>query len=416
MVKLQEKICVFAYKFYARFTIVSHPHKEIMMYPHEIAEINLPSTPVEIKYDCDGGFERCGKLWTLKYKDAQKNFEKNNKKHVCRQCSLKNNNPASDPKVRAKMKKTCLERYGTEMPLNSEDNIATRMEKMFGTESSTQDIVDKRKKTSKERYGTDHPMQNDDIKTKHQAVMIEKYGVPVPLQNEEIKAKMQQTVLDRYGVTNIAMLPEVQVKMSKTMLENYGVEHYNKLPEMKQYLREHCVEWLKESWESGGPNKGIIRPEEWNEKQRQTVMRLIDSGKWNSGPKSSIKGKYKSNKCRRKNPMFRSSYELKVHWFFDNDPKTEWYDYEPFRISYYDTERKLRYYIVDFIVKYKGKQPKAIEVKNDYGKVRFIECGKEQAFREACSDLCLEVWSNQEISDLKLSLDDLLKSPLVEIL
>ena len=378
------------------------------MYLQEIPDNAKTTTLIKIKYDC------CGKEHILKFKDADKNFKKNGQKHICRSCGLKTNNPASRPEVQAKMKKTCLEKYGTEMPLNSKENIATRVEQMFGTETAVQEIVAKRRKTSQQKYGTDHPMQNEEVKARQQAVLEKKYGSHVPLQNADIKAKMQKTVQDKYGVTNVAMIPEVRAKMAKTMYENYGVEHYNQLPEMKDYLRENCAEWLKESWESGGPNKGVPRPEEWNQKQRETVMELIDHGKWDAGPKHSIKGKYQSKKCRRQLPMFRSSYELKVHWHLDNNEEVEWYDYEPFRISYFDTEGEKRYYVIDFVVKYKDGL-KAIEVKNDYNKIRFQECGKDAAFRLECHDLNLVIWANKEVEELGLDLNVLLKSTLVEI-
>jgi hypothetical protein len=239
------------------------------MFLSEIPKTVKTTTLIKIKYDC------CGKEHTLKYKDAQKNFESNEGKHICRPCWLKNNNPAKRKEVQEKIKKTNLERYGTSIALNTKENIVARVEKMFGTEEAVKEIVAKRRKTNRKKYGSDHPMQNDEIKAKQQAVLIEKYGTHVPLQNKEVKAKMQKTVLERYGVTNVVMIPEVRAKMAKTMYENYGVEHYNHLPEMKDYLRENCPQWLKESWESGGPMKGITRPEEWNKKQRETVSKRI---------------------------------------------------------------------------------------------------------------------------------------------
>ena len=48
---------------------------------------------------------------------------------------------------------------------------------------------------------------------------------------------------------------------------------------MRDYLRENCPQWLQESWDAGGPMKGITRPEEWSQKQRETVMQLMDEGK-----------------------------------------------------------------------------------------------------------------------------------------
>lgn len=381
------------------------------MYLAEIPENVKTTTLIQIKYDC------CDKEHTLKHKDASNNFEKNNGKHICRPCWLKSNNPAKRKEVQDKMKQTNLERYGATTALNTKENIDNRVEKMFGSEEAVKEIVAKRRKTNRKKYGSDHPMQNDEIKAKQQAVLTEKYGTHIPLQNKEVKAKMQKTVQERYGVANVAMLPEVRTKMAKTMYQNYGVEHYNQLPEMKDYLRENCPQWLKESWENPWA-KGIIRPEEWNQKQRETVMQLMDEGKWNAGPKFCIKGHYQSKKCKRENPMFRSSYELKTHWYLDNDPEVEWYDYEPFRVAYYDTEAKRRYYVIDFIVKYKNRdRALALEVKNDYHKEMFKECGKVQAFLNECGgNLDFTIWSNKEIAALNLDLETLLESSLVKSL
>jgi hypothetical protein len=102
------------------------------MYLQELDGILL-SQVVQIKYDCDGGHDRCGKEWEFKLKDAKKNFEKNDGKHICRKCTLKTKNPMFDNKNVEKIKKTNLERYGTEMPLNSEELVKQR-QSMFEDE------------------------------------------------------------------------------------------------------------------------------------------------------------------------------------------------------------------------------------------------------------------------------------------
>lgn len=195
-------------------------------------------------------------------------------------------------------------------------------------------------------------MKDEDVKAKHQAVLIEKYGVTSPLQNKEILAQMQEGLLERYGVTNVAQLPEVQEKISQTMMERYGVERYNELPEMKEYLRINCPQWLKESWEAGGPMKGIVRPEEWNEKQRDTVRMRIQTGTWHGGFQSNCRGRYTSTKCRKAKPRFLSSLELKLHYFLDTNKNVEWYDYECLAIQYHKTTGTSHLYFPDFLVKF----------------------------------------------------------------
>jgi hypothetical protein len=238
----------------------------------------------------------------------------------------------------------------------------------------------------------------------------------VPLQDPVILKKMQQTNLERHGVTNVASLPEVREKMAKTTLERHGVEHYNQLPEMKDYLRENCPQWLKESWESGGPNKGVPRPEAWNQKQRETVLRLMEEGNWKSGPKYTLKGYYDSLKCHKTKPCFRSSYELKVHWHLDANEEVEWYDYEPFQIPYYDTEGKKRCYIIDFVVKFKSSKMLAIEVKNNYTKGSRATELKYNAFVEHCGSVFEhEFWACDKVKSLDLDLEKILESGKVEL-
>jgi hypothetical protein len=380
------------------------------MFLQDIPDGIFSTTLVEVRYDCDGGFERCGKEWTLKYKDAQKNYDKNGKQHICRKCGLKNNNPASNPEVREKMKQTCLERYGTTCALNTEENTTTRVEKMFGTKEAVQEIVSKRRKTSQKRYGTGHPMKNDGVKAKLKAVFQERYGVDAPLQDPEILAKMQQTNLDRHGVANVASLPEVQVKMAKTTLERYGVEHYNQLPEMKEYLRENCPQWLKESWDAGGPNKGVPRPEEWNQKQRETVTELMMLGLWKAGYSRSHKGFcFPKNKCQKKKVYFRSSYEAIYCFYLDHHPDVEWFSFEAFRVSY-EFGGKQRYYIPDFLIKWKDANKLSIkELKAEF--LREDEQVKAKTsyaqLFAANNDMDFEMLCCKEIHDLGVTFDSL---------
>lgn len=374
------------------------------MFLSEIPENVKTTTSIQIKYDC------CGKDHVLKYKDAKKNFETNGGKHICRSCWLKTNNPAKRKEVQEKTKKTNLERYGTSIALNTKENVAARVEKMFGTEKAVKEIVEKRRKTNRKKYGSDHPMQNDEIKAKQQAILTGKYGTHVPLQNEEIKAKMQKTVLERYGVTNVVMIPEVRAKMAKTMYENYGVEHYNQLPDMKDYLRENCPQWLKESWEAGGPNKGITRPEEWNQKQRETVTELMMMGLWKSGYPRSRKGFcFPKNKCKKKKVYFRSSYEAIYCFYLDYHPDVEWFSFEAFRVSY-EFDGKQRYYIPDFLIKWKNIDKLSIREL----KAEFMREDEQVDAKTRCaqlfatnSNMDFEMLCCKDIHDLKITFDDL---------
>ena len=383
------------------------------MYLQEIVGI-LQSYEVKIKYDCDGKFENCGKEKMLKLRYAEKNFKDNNGKHICRQCQLRLKNPMKKQEIKNKVKKTCEEKYGG-MPMNSQENIQKRKEK-FQDENYKQQWVEKHKITSLKKYGVDHPMQLKSTQNKQKQTMQEKYGVDYPYQSPEIIEKMKKNNFKKYGVENVAQLPEIQIKMAKATLEKYGVEHYNQLPEMKNYLRENCKIWLKESWENPW-NKGVPKSEEQIRKISDTVCNKINKGEWNGGGNNTYKGRYKSKKCIKKNPMFRSGYELKTHFYLDNDDSVDYYDYEPFQVEYQDTEGKTRRYTIDFIVKFKNKKTLLIEVKNNYTQEKYLNSNKYESIKELCQkeDFALEIWSNDKITSLNLDLEEILSKKEVKL-
>jgi len=314
------------------------------MYTEELPKSLFSTTLVHIKYDC------CGKEHILKWKDADKNFKKNGGKHVCRPCWLKSDNPAKKQSSKDKAKQTNLKRYGTTMPMNQEHLIEERRQKFNNEEFLTQ-WNEKRKQTCLEKYGVEHQTQSEEVKEKQKQTMLENWGVENAMQSEEIREKVKKTNLERYGVENPAQSPEIREKMYKTTEERFGTKHYNELPEMREYMREHCKEWLAESWANPWA-KGIKRPEEWNQKQRESVRKLITSGNWMGGYVSNFKGHFPATKCKKYMPRFLSILEAKYHMFLNLNDQVEWYDYEGLVIPYTKLDGSCHDYYVDFLVKY----------------------------------------------------------------
>lgn len=112
-------------------------------------------------------------------------------------CSSKCANRA--PKTKEKIKKTCLEKYGTSSFLATE-NCKTKREEKFN-ENSKQ-IVEKIKETKLKKYG-------DEFFNNHE--------------------KTKQTLLANYGVLNSFQLEETKEKIKKTCLEKYGVDWTSKV-------------------------------------------------------------------------------------------------------------------------------------------------------------------------------------------
>ena len=334
------------------------------MYCQSIEGI-LPGQKVKIKYDCDGGFERCGKEFAILLRYAEKNAKDNGGQHVCRQCVLRSKNPMNRQEVKDKLKNTNLERYGATTAMNTQENIEGRRQ-LFQDEAYKEQWLEKHRVGSRKKYGTDYPMQTAEVQERQKAVMREKYGVDHPCQSAEIMKKMMARNKEKYGVENVASLPEVRVKMAKTTLERFGVEHYNQLPEMKDYLRANCKEWLAESYANPWA-KGITRPEEWNQKQRETVTQLMTLGTWKAGYSRSKKGFcFPANKCKKSEVYFRSSYEAIYCFYLDNHPNVDWFSFECMRIPY-EYGGKIRYYVPDFLIKWVGNDMLSIhELKAEF--------------------------------------------------
>ncbi len=380
------------------------------MYLEKVPESILTTTLVKIKYDC------CGKDHVLKWKDADKNFKKNGK-HICRICGLKLNNPARRAEVQAKIKKTNIERYGCASALNTKENTAARNEKMFGTEEAVAARNEKIKKTNLERYGAEHIMKTDEGVRRLNDAMQERYGVDFPLQSKQAQEKLKKTCQERYGADNPLSSPEVRAKGAQTTLEKYGVEHYNQLPEMKEYLRQNCTIWLADSYANPWA-AGITRPEEWCQKQSETMTRLFIEGKIKeTGGKGTAKGHFIGKKCRKNRPLYRSSLELLFHFHLETSEDVEWYDYEPFSIKYINEDGKERRYIPDFLVKYRSRPEVVIvEVKPQF-RMREATTELKVAAGNVYAELngmAFEYWDQNMIYAFGNKLSDVIDSSYVE--
>lgn len=67
---------------------------------------------------------------------------------------------------------------------------------------------------------------------------LEKYGTKSPLQSEEIKAKIKTTNLEKYGYEHASKSEVVKEITRKNNLEKYGVEFPQQLPEHREKQRE----------------------------------------------------------------------------------------------------------------------------------------------------------------------------------
>ncbi len=75
-------------------------------------------------------------------------------------------------------------------------------------------------------------MQCTKVKEKIKQTCLDKYGVECSLQSEEVRNKSKQTCLIKYGVECSFQSDEVKEKHKQTCLNKYGVEHPMHLAEI----------------------------------------------------------------------------------------------------------------------------------------------------------------------------------------
>lgn len=120
-----------------------------------------------------------------------------------------------------RIRKTCLERYGT-------------------TNGGASSIAkEKIKETCKKRYGVDHPWKSKEVRGKCQDTLKEKYGIDSTFELDSSKESMKE----RYGVDNIMSLDSTKEKVKETCKERYGADH----PWKNKEVRKKCLESFKKS-------------------------------------------------------------------------------------------------------------------------------------------------------------------------
>jgi hypothetical protein len=94
-----------------------------------------------------------------------------------------------------------------------------------GNDNCLQCSQKKRKETMVERYGRENPSQVPELQAKKIETSLRNWGTEYPLQNEEQKAQYREVMVERYGVNNPSQVPEFQEKKRQTWLTNLGVDH-----------------------------------------------------------------------------------------------------------------------------------------------------------------------------------------------
>ena len=96
----------------------------------------------------------------------------------------------------------------------------------------------KTKKTNLERYNVEHPMQNLAINEKMHNTMLERHSVKHALQNNDIKSKSEETCMQNHGVKNPFESDKIKEKIKETNNERYGADYGVESDRVKDKIKE----------------------------------------------------------------------------------------------------------------------------------------------------------------------------------
>lgn len=114
----------------------------------------------------------------------------------------------TNPKTRAKIQSTVIEKYGVDNVLKSPE------------------IREKIKTTNLTRYGTMWSASSPTVQAKIRETNLKRYGTECVLSSNVVREKATHTIQEKYGVSNVFQLDSVKQKSAQTNLQRYGAANW----------------------------------------------------------------------------------------------------------------------------------------------------------------------------------------------
>ena len=130
----------------------------------------------------------------------------------------------------------CLKKYGVKNGSQSEE--AREKIRNVWKNKSKKDIeerTEKIKRTCLEKYGTEFASSSVFVREKVKQTCLEKYGVNNVFELDEIKEKIKETNLQRYGFENPSQSDLIKTKKLKTGKENGYFYNYEQKRDFEIY-------------------------------------------------------------------------------------------------------------------------------------------------------------------------------------
>ena len=163
-----------------------------------------------------------------------------------------------------KYKNTCLEKYGTDSFMKTEE------------------CKEKIKEVCLEKYGETNYMKTEIGINNNKNISKEKYGVESHFQSKIIKNKSKNTCLEKYGVEYISQFDETKIKVKETNFKKYGNECYNSSEISKEKnISLYGVEFFSQTYEFKNKWKNTMLEKYGKEYYSQTDDFKVKSEKTN---------------------------------------------------------------------------------------------------------------------------------------
>ena len=86
--------------------------------------------------------------------------------------------------------------------------------------------------------------QSDEAKQRRKKTCIEKYGTETPFQSNIIQSKIKLTIQEKNGVDNISSCDSVKDKRLTTFILKYGVNNSSKIPGVRGKAKHNYINSL----------------------------------------------------------------------------------------------------------------------------------------------------------------------------
>ena len=144
-------------------------------------------------------------------------------------------------------KQTNLEKYGVDNYFKLQEfkeDLRQQNQEKHGVDYVMQlpEFSTHRKKVLLEKYGAENPGQIAELVEKRKQTCIERYGCENPRQSLDVQKKIEDTCEEKFGVRNLLASEEFRKKSKASLREKYGVENPFELPELYEKGRKTCLE------------------------------------------------------------------------------------------------------------------------------------------------------------------------------